>query len=112
MGEWSVRWSAVARHDLLTIAEYIAEENPAAAAQVLERLRARADSLDTFPRRGRTIAGFSDETQREYRELIEAPWRILYWIAGRQVQIIAVVDGRRDFVKWLDESRRLPQDLK
>lgn len=112
MAESRVGWSAAARHDLLAIAQYIADENPAAALDVLERLRTRAESLDRFPRRGRHVAGFFDEGTREYRELIEAPWRILYWIEGGEVQIVAVVDGRRDIVKWLNESKRLPRNLK
>lgn len=112
MAEWRVRWSAAARRDLLAIAQYIADENPVAAIDVLERLQTRAESLDRLPRRGRHLAGFTDKDGREYRELIEAPWRILYWIAGREVQIAAVIDGRRDLIKWLNQSRRLPRDLK
>lgn len=112
MADWRVRWSSAARHDLLAIAQYIADENQAVAVEVLERLRARAESLDRFPRRGRRIPGFADERGRGYRELIEAPWRIVYWVAGSEVQIVAVVDGRRNVVKWLNDSKRLPLDLK
>ena len=112
MPEWSVRWSASARDDLLAITQYIADENPAAAIDILERLQARAESLARLPRRGRSIAGFADEPGREYRELVETPWRILYWIAGSQVQVVAVVDGRRDVVSWLNDTKRLSQELK
>lgn len=112
MAEWRVRWSVAARRDLLAIAQYIASESPLAAVDVLDRLRTRAESLDRLPRRGRHIAGVVGERGREYREVVEAPWRILYWIAGSEVQIVAVVDGRRDAVKWLNDSKRLPRGWK
>jgi len=32
----------------------------------------------------------------QYRELISAPWRIVYKVASNQVFIIAVLDSRRD----------------
>ena len=33
---------------------------------------------------------------RIYRELVVAPWRVVYRIGGKTVSILAVVDGRRN----------------
>lgn len=112
MAEWRVRWSGAARRDLLAIAQFIADENPTVAVDVIERLHVRAESIGRFPQRGRPLAGYVAHGKREYRELIEVPWRILYWIEAHEVQIVAVVDGRRDVIKWLNDSRRLPRGLK
>lgn len=33
---------------------------------------------------------------RDWRELIEAPYRIVYAVQGKRVNVMAVLDGRRD----------------
>lgn len=38
---------------------------------------------------------------REYRELIVAPYRILFQIVGQMVAILGVLDGRRDLSELL-----------
>jgi toxin ParE1/3/4 len=41
----------------------------------------------------------------EYREVVRKPYRIVYFTVGRQVYVVAILDGRRDLEDLL--ARRL-----
>ena len=41
-----------------------------------------------------------------YRELIRAPYRIIYRIVGAEVWVLAIVDGRRDLDALLNSRIR------
>jgi toxin ParE1/3/4 len=94
---YEVRIGAQAERDLESIYDYIvASDGVAQAQRVLDVLSQVAESLATMPERGsypRELAG-SGFTQ--YRQLIRAPWRIIYRVVGKQVFIDVVADGRRD----------------
>lgn len=90
-----VRWSAAAERDLEEILEYVGRHSLDAAAQVYVRLRERAAALRAFPKRGRVVPELAVHGIRLYRELVVAPWRIVYRIAGRDPVVLAVVDARR-----------------
>ena len=49
-----VQWSALARADLLDIVDYISDDNPVAALQVLDDINAKVDHLAYFPKSGRS----------------------------------------------------------
>lgn len=99
-----LRWSQAALDDIERIADYIALEDSRNAERVMDRLLSRAASLERFAARGRRVPGLANEDEREYRELIESSWRIIYWIDSHNVSIVAVVDCRRDLESWLQES--------
>jgi toxin ParE1/3/4 len=91
-----VRWTRVAAQDLQAIVDYLASENPTAAMDVLDALQASARSLESMPERGRIVPELRDQGIDTWRELIEAPWRVLYRIDEGSVWILAVIDGRRN----------------
>jgi plasmid stabilization system protein ParE len=91
-----VRWTRAAESDLLGIISRIAQDRPVAAAEILARIRRKAESLPEFSERGRVVPELGRLGTKEYRELILAPWRILYRIRSRQVEIMAVLDSRRN----------------
>jgi plasmid stabilization system protein ParE len=90
-----VRWARVLRDDLLDLIEFIAHENPADALNVLDRLERRAQSLIRMPARGLIVPELKRHGVTEFRELIEAPWRIVHLRRGAMVSVVAVLDGRR-----------------
>jgi toxin ParE1/3/4 len=49
-----------------------------------------------FPERGRKAPELLDKNIKEYGELIETPWRIIYKIENNDVNIITILDGRRN----------------
>ena len=76
--------------------DFIARDNPAAARQVLQNLRNRADTLKIFPERGRVVPELADVGLRLYRELLVTPWRIVYRVSNSIVYVVMVIDGRRN----------------
>ena len=49
-----VVWLQAARTDLLTIVDYISDDNPDAAQQVKDDIEKKVETLQTFPKMGRT----------------------------------------------------------
>jgi toxin ParE1/3/4 len=87
-------WDEQARNDLIRIRRYIARDNPAAAAQVAEKIRIRVLSLLEYPLMGR--GGRVSDT----RELVISglPYIGIYRVDdGRQtIEILRVVhDAQR-----------------
>ena len=93
---YTVRWTEQATEDLESIAMFIARRSPATARRVVAKLEARASRLSTLPPRGRVVPELESFGIHEWRELIETPYRIVYATSGRQVNVLAVLDGRRD----------------
>ncbi len=98
-----VKWIASARQDVLEIVDYIASDAPINAAKILERLEARAASLNRFPERGRVTPELRHLGISSIKELIENPWRIVYEYSGSEVLIVGVFDSRRDLQSMLLE---------
>ena len=103
MTRHTVIWSEPARLDVMAIVDYIANDSPINAENVLNRLEARVATLDQFPERGRVVPELQTEGITTIRELIERPWRIVYECDGRDVTIVGVCDGRRQLQSVLME---------
>jgi addiction module RelE/StbE family toxin len=91
-----VVWAEVARGDLEGIVSYLANESPQMALQVLDRLERRAATLATMAKRGRVVPELGRLHVREYRELIVAPYRLVYRATESEVVVLAVLDARRN----------------
>ena len=93
---FKVHWASVAEDDLKNIILYIAEDSPTNARIIFEKIKEKASSLIHFPERGRTVPELQGQGIFLYRELIVAPWRMIYRIAGRKVYILSVLDSRQN----------------
>jgi len=93
---FAVRWSQTAESDLKGIVEYIAEDSPARAYKVFTDIKATVLTLHTFPDRGRTVPELQDQGITQYREMIIAPWRIIYRISEETVYVLSVLDSRQN----------------
>ena len=93
---YQVLWSHTAQQDLTEIIEYIAQDSVGDALTILRKLETKAALLNTLPNRGRVVPELLHTGISQYRELVSAPWRIVYRVADRQVLIMAVLDSRRD----------------
>ena len=100
---YSVVWTEVALLDVERLAAYLVDEAPSRADDILERIIGRGESLEIAPGRGRTPPELRFINDRNWREVQESPWRILYRISGRTVEIHAVLDGRRSLEDILME---------
>lgn len=108
----SVVWAEPAATDLAELVAYLAMEAPLNARRVLDRIRNRASTLDTTPHRGRWVPELRALGVSDVRELVIKPYRLVYRISGKQVIVLAVLDGRRDLDDVLYERliRPLPDD--
>ena len=83
-----------AEDDLDNIFQWIARDNPRAAAQMVGRIRDRINmlELDSLARMGRP--GFVEGTL----ELVEYPYLIIYRVddSRREVEVLAVMHGARN----------------
>ena len=93
---YRVLWTDTARQDLTEIVEYIAQDSVDDALSILQKLEVKAAQLVALPSRGRVVPELLHTGISQYRELISAPWRIVYRTDGNQVFIMAVLDSRRD----------------
>lgn len=92
-------WSNQARTDLLDIYIIIGLEQPAAAERYFDRIEAKAELLRSQPRMGVRRS----DLRPSMRMLVEVPYLLLYRTDPDTdegpigaVEIIRVVDGRRD----------------
>ncbi|HEY2091882.1 MAG TPA: type II toxin-antitoxin system RelE/ParE family toxin [Thermoanaerobaculia bacterium] len=91
---YSVRWADSAIAAVAEHVEYIARDSPSYAATLVERSESAAASLFQFPRRGRVVPEYGDET---IREIFIDRYRLIYRVRGDDVLIVAFVHGARNF---------------
>jgi toxin ParE1/3/4 len=93
---YSINITQSAENDLDEIILYIAQDNTQTALKILDRLQKKIYSLENYPERGRRVPELLDKNIKDYRELIETPWRIIYKIDNNDIYILRVIDGRRN----------------
>ena len=82
--------TARAEADLIEIANFIAQDNPAAAERYLIRLYERIEVLRAFPESGHRI-----RKRRNIRALVERPIIIVYAVKDDRVEILRFWHGAR-----------------
>jgi addiction module RelE/StbE family toxin len=85
-----------AKKDLNEIITYIAQNNPRTALKILEKIETKINSLNHFPHRGGYVPELLKRGIKDYRQLIESPWKIIYKIDKNIVNILLVIDSRRN----------------
>lgn len=93
---YQVLWTHTAQQDLSEIINYIAQDSVEDALSIMGKLETKAALLITLPNRGRVVPELLHTGISQYRELISAPWRIIYRVENQKVLIMAVLDSRRD----------------
>ncbi len=92
--------------DLESIHDYLAEFDCVANANdVLDELMDVVDSLSKFPERDSYPKELVGLGIKEYRQTFFKPYRMIYRVAGSQVIVYLIADGRRDMQSVL--ARRL-----
>lgn len=89
-----VRWTFPARNDLRQIHAYVARDSRHYANKVVHEIVAKARSLEPFPERGRVVPEIEDPN---VREVFVYSYRLIYEIAADEIQVLAVIHGKRDF---------------
>jgi len=87
--EESLRW-------LEDIFEYIAHDNPDAAARTMQAIYDRAQTLMQFPDMGERYAG----SERRVRILLYEHYRIAYLVKPERVEVLGVFHGALDISRY------------
>ena len=98
-----VIWTEPALSDLEAIADYIALDNPAAAAALVQRIFAHVGQLAEHPLSGSKLPELEGW---RYRQIVEPPCRAIYRHEKGKVHILHVVRGERLLDQSLLTSRR------
>lgn len=85
-------WSEPALGDLDAIADYIALENPTAAAALVTRVLSHVEQLADHPESGSKPQELG---KSRYRQIVEPPCRVFYRHDGRKVFILHVMRSER-----------------
>ena len=87
-------WSPQAIRDIESIRAYIAEDSPRVAELVVGRIIKAVERLRIFPESVRKVPERDDP---EIREVIESPYRVVYRVRARTVEIATVFRASRLF---------------
>ena len=99
-----IRWTERARADLKSIFDYIALDSAFYAHRFLRQLIGATRKLETLPLCGKPLA---ELPRQDLREVVYAGYRLIYRARGKSVEILAVVDGRRDVARLAKEEWHL-----
>jgi len=81
-------WTEPALNDLDAIADYIALENPTAAAELVRRVFAHVEQLEAHPESGSKPPELG---RSRYRQIVEPPCRVFYRFDGEKVFVLYVM---------------------
>ena len=95
-----IEWTEEGERRLRSVHDYIAEDNPAAAARVVVEIYEKVQLLRQHPRLGQRYEPIAD---REVREILYGHYRIPYLILPDDViRILGVFHSAMDLGRYLD----------
>ncbi len=90
-----VHWTDAAIEHLEAIHAYIAKTSPDYALRVVDRLSRRSQQIAEFPQSGRPVPEFE---LGQIREVLEGPYRIIYYIKPDQIDVLAIVHAAQQAI--------------
>ncbi len=85
-----VHWTDTAEGHLDALYAFIAQDSSEYAKRMVDRLTRRSQQIAEFPFSGRRVPEYEID---QIREVIEDPYRIIYYIKPDQIDVLAVVHG-------------------
>jgi len=95
-----VHWTETAEAHLDAIYAHIAQDSPEYARRMVDRLTRRSQQIGQFPFSGRKVPEYDIEP---IREVIEASYRIIYYVKSDQIDVLAVIHGAMNVLTALDQ---------
>lgn len=89
-----VVWTRFARAQLVRATDFIAFDSPIAAARLMAKAEARAESLALLSERGRIAA---ESPGGPIREIFLGRYRLIYRVADDFVFVVGFIHGARDW---------------
>ena len=97
-----VHWTDTAEGHLEAIHGYIAQDSPEYAKAMVDRITRRSQQIAEFPFSGRRVPEYEID---QVREMIEGPYRIIYYIKLDQIDVLAVIHGAMNILRSSEEDR-------
>ncbi len=85
-----VHWTYTAEKHLDAIYYYIAQNSPEYAQRIIDRLTRRSQQISDYPFSGRIVPEYEMD---QIREIIEGPYRLIYYIKPDRIDVLAVIHG-------------------
>jgi plasmid stabilization system protein ParE len=87
-----VHWTQTALRHLSAIHDFIAQDSPHYAREVVDRITGRSGQIGHFPESGRAVPEYPSD---KVREVLEDPYRIVYRVGSERVDVLAVIHTSR-----------------
>jgi toxin ParE1/3/4 len=91
-----VRWLEPASLDLIELVEFVNKDRPTAARKLGREILRAAARLSEHPRSGRIVPELQEQGIADYRQVLISSYRLIYAVRAQSIDILAVIDGRRD----------------
>jgi len=88
-----VFWTDTAQRHIDAIHRYIAQDSPVYAKRTVDRLTRRSQQIAEYPLSGRMVPEYE---KNQIREVIDGPYRIIYYIKPDRIDVLAVIHGAQD----------------
>ncbi|HPQ55339.1 MAG TPA: type II toxin-antitoxin system RelE/ParE family toxin [Spirochaetota bacterium] len=100
---YRISWTRYAQQSLNEILDYIIEhDGKIIAHKIYQKIRDKTSLLKVSPLQGREVKELKS-LKKKYREIIITPWRIIYTVENEVVNVLLIIDGRRDLEELLYE---------
>jgi len=96
MKKYSIEYLKLAEDDLTEIFDYIAQDSPASALDLLDRIDESVAQLEEFPFKGE-VPNDLRLRNLNYRMLVVENYLIFYIVLDDSVEIRRVLQGRRNY---------------
>ena len=96
-----VHWTDTAEGHLDALYAYIAQDSPQYAKRIIDRITRRSQQIAEFPSSGRRVPEYDLD---QIREVIEGPYRIIYYIKPDQIDVLAVIHAAMDVLRSSEED--------
>ena len=91
-----VKWSDSASRNLKEIHDYIAQDSVYYAKDVVSEIVGQSEVLGKFPQMGRIVPEINDSS---IREIFVYSYRLIYRVAEEEIEILALVHAKMNFLK-------------
>jgi len=88
-------WSSTARTKTKEILEYISEDNPSAAINLIDQFETKIEKLKLNPESGRVLPELKDDRIREI--VVHKNYGVIYQINPDTIEILTIRHFRQDF---------------
>jgi len=101
MQKYKIIISSFTENDLKEIVKYFIEVNLEYAKDLLIKIKSKIFELREFLERGKVVPELEQQGIIKYRQILEGNYRIIYSVKKYEVNVLVVVDSRRELEKIL-----------